>query len=141
MKNLIILTLLTLAAATASAQTVRDSLYQTQVPARVCVIIYAYGGVQVRDTMTVEEVSAWIGVRGKAENDTTRPLQAALKSHMRTEIERCKAVWLAQRDVELAAVDRYDSMTLAEYRAAKTAIRVRYRSWLWDRYAKVPVLE
>jgi hypothetical protein len=123
-----------------AAQTMRDSSYQTQVPARQCVITINYGGTVVRDTLTPDEAAAWINVHGKSSNDTTRPLQEGLKSQLRTEIERCKAVWFAQRDLELGLVDQNDTLTLAEYRAARTAIRIRYRSWLQDRSVKVPVL-
>jgi hypothetical protein len=118
----------------------RDSTYQTQVPAKQCIITYNYGGTAVRDTLSPEEAAAWINVHGKSSNDTTRPLQEGLKSQLRTEIERCKTIWYAQRDLELGLVDQNDTLTLAEYRAARTAIRVRYRSWLQERSVKVPVL-
>ena len=141
MKNLITLILLILSAATASAQTMRDSLYQTQVPARVCVIIYAYSGVQVRDTMTVEDVSAWIAVRGLSSADSTRPIQDGLRAHLRTEIDRCRKIADERRDTELAAVDAGDTMTITQYRAAKTEIRRRYRSIPIERKKAVPVLD
>lgn len=137
MKYLILFCALTI---TVSAQT-RDSLAQTQIPAKQCVVTFNYGGTVVRDTLSPDDVASWIGVRGKAENDTTRPIQAALKSFLRTEIDRCKLVWFAQRDLALGAVDARDDMTLGEYRAARTAVRVRYRSWLFDVYIKVPVME
>ena len=141
MKHIIILTLLTLAAATATAQTMRDSTWFEQTPASRVIIEYKYNGVAVRDTMTVEDVSAWIAVRGLSSADSTRPIQDGLKSHLRTEIDRCRKIADERRDTELAAVDPTDSLTSTQYRAAKTEIRQRYRSIPIERKKAVPVLE
>lgn len=141
MKNLIILTLLIFPAATASAQTMRDSTYFETTAASRVIIEYRYSGVIVRDTMTVEDVSAWIAVRGLSSADSTRPIQDGLKSHMRTEIDRCRAIADERRDTELAAVDPTDTLTSTQYRAAKTEIRQRYRSIPIERRKAVPVLD
>ena len=141
MKHLTLIPILLFLALTASAQTMRDSTWFEQTPASRVIIEYKYNGVAVRDTMTVEDVSAWIAVRGLSSADSTRPIQDGLKSHLRTEIDRCRKIADERRDTELAAVDPTDSLTSTQYRAAKTGIRQRYRSIPIERRKAVPVLE
>ena len=136
MRTLIIALILT---ASATAQTMRDSSATMPITARQAVIIVSYGGVQVRDTVTAEQVAAWITVRG-GQRDTLSPVRDML-SHLRAEVGRCHAIRLASMTEELGLVDLDDSQTLAQIRAARTAIRLRYRQWSWLYSVKVPVLE
>lgn len=141
MKHLTLIPILLFLALTASAQTMRDSTWFEQTAASRVIIEYRYNGVVVRDTMTVEDVSAWIAVRGLSSADSTRPIQDGLKSHLRTEIGRCRQIADERRDTELAAVDPTDTLTSTQYRAAKAEIRQRYRSIPIERRKAVPVLE
>lgn len=140
MKNVIILTLLILSAASVSAQTMRDSTVTIPIIARACVIAVSYQGTVVRDTLTPDQVAAWVAARGVSSSDSTAPIQAGLISYLRAEIGRHHGAWVSRRDLELGLVDADDSQTLAQIRAARTAIRTRYRQWQYHYTVKVPAL-
>lgn len=131
--------LLFLLVATAAGQTMRDSTIYTTVVAKQAVITVNYGGVQVRDTVSAERVAAWVTIRGGS-RDTTMPVRDML-SHLRSEIGRCHGLWLERMTVDMAGVDQGDTQTLAQIRAARAAIRVRYRSYVYPYTVRVPVLD
>lgn len=133
--------LLFLLATTAMGQQMRDSTYLVPVAARPCVIIVVYGGVQVRDTLSAEQVAAWLSIRGITPADSLSPIQEDIRQHLRAEVGRCHAAWISKRDIELAAVDANDDLSQTQYRTQKTAIRTRYRQWTFTAKKSVPVLD
>lgn len=116
----------------------RDSTVTVPIIARACVITVSYQGNVVRDTLTPDQVAAWITQRGGS-RDTLMPVRDIL-SHLRAEIGRCHQISIDRMTVEMAGVDQGDSQTLAQIRAARAAIRTRYRQWQYSYPVKVPML-
>lgn len=129
MKLIPVLSLLLVTSASAQLM---DSTATRQVNTRQMTITVNYGGVTDQYTISAEEVAGWIGCRGlSSEKDTTRPINTALLGHIRAEVQRCAQTWIKNRDYELGLVDQDDSMTLAQIRAAKQAVRLKYRQYTY----------
>ena len=137
MKALVLSMILTSAL---SAQTMRDSIITVPVQAKTCIITVNYAGVVIRDTLPPAQTAAWLIVHGLSRADSTRPIQDGILAHLRSEIDRCYGVRLVQMQSELGAVDQTDTMTLADLRAARTAIRKRYLQYHLPVSVSVPLL-
>ena len=136
MKHLILFVVLT---ASMSAQ-MRDSSYSIPMQAKACVISVTYGGVVIRDTLPSAQTAAWLTMHGLSRADSTRPLQDGILSYLRSEIDRCYGARLVDMQRELGDVDASDTMTLADIRAAKAAIRKRYLQYKLPVAISVPIL-
>lgn len=139
MKKIVFIFFALTVCAVAQEQQMRDSTVYTTVVAKQAVITVNYGGIQVRDTVSAGQVAAWIAIRGGS-RDTTMPVRDMV-SHLRSEIGRCHGLWLDRMTADMAGVDQDDTQTLAQIRAARAAIRLRYRSYAYPYTVRVPVLE